>query len=72
MNDQEPAALGEIRGDEVGGAHGQGFERALDRALRELDGQKYAGKELLVRQSVVITANPGGVGQYRIELVPRG
>jgi hypothetical protein len=70
--EQEIASLGEVPADEVGKAHSDGFEHALERALAELDGRKYAGKELIVRQSVVITPNPGGVGQYRVELVPKG
>jgi hypothetical protein len=71
-NDREIAARGEIARDEVEGRHTDGFERALDRALSELDGSKYAGQELFIRAAVVISSNPGGVGQYRVELVPRG
>lgn len=69
---EEVAARGEIRADELARPHHEGFDHALNRALAELDGSKYAGKELMVQQSIVITANPGGVGQYRVELVPKG
>jgi hypothetical protein len=73
MNEEEGlASFGEVPADDVGKAHSDGFEHALERALAGLDGRKYAGKELIVQQSVVITPNPGGVGQYRVELVPKG
>jgi hypothetical protein len=73
MNQEEwIASFGQVPAEEVGKAHSDGFEHALERALADLDGRKYAGQELLVRQSVVITPNPGGVGQYRVELLPKG
>jgi hypothetical protein len=72
MNDEEVASFGDVSGDEVDKAHSDGFERAFERALAELDGRKYAGQWLEVHQSVLITANPGGVGQYRVELKPKG
>ncbi|MDQ2968196.1 MAG: hypothetical protein M3R37_07745 [Actinomycetota bacterium] len=71
-NEQEIASFGDVPADEVGRAHSDGFAHALERALADLDGRKYAGKELIVRQSVCITPNPGGVGQYRVELIPKG
>ena len=70
MDDYEVAARGEVSQDEIG-HHGEGFEKAFEKALRELDGSKYAGKELEIHASISITPNPGGVGQYRIELKPR-
>jgi hypothetical protein len=73
MNDEmEIASFGDVPADEVGKAHGDGFEHALDRALADLDGRKYAGQWLTVEKSVFITPNPGGVGQYRVELKPKG
>jgi hypothetical protein len=71
MSENELAAAGEISQDEIG-HHGEGFEKAFDKALKDLDGSKYAGQELEVRAFVKITPNPGGVGQYRIELKPKG
>ena len=73
MNDEQgtTASFGDVPADEVGKAHSDGFEHELERALENLDGRKYAGKELIVEQSVVITPNPGGVGQYRVELKPK-
>jgi hypothetical protein len=70
--DEEIAARGEIRAGELARPHHEGFDHALNRALAALDGSKYAGKELIVRQSIVITENPGGVGQYHVELVTGG
>lgn len=73
MNEEwEIASFGDVPADEVGQAHSDGFDHAFERALADLDGRKYAGQELIVRHSVVITPNPGGVGQYRVELIPKG
>jgi len=60
---------GLVSGDEVGRAHSQGFDRALELALSRLKGDE---GELLVVPSVVVKPNPGGVGQYKIELKPKG
>ena len=49
-----------------------GFEQALNKALQELDGQKWAGQELGVHFIIGIKVNPGGVGHYRVELTPHG
>jgi hypothetical protein len=72
MNEELVASFGEVPADEVSTAHSDGFGHALERALANLDGERYADKELIVQQSVVITPNPGGVGQYRVELKPKG
>jgi hypothetical protein len=72
LNDEEIASFGDVPADEVDKAHSDGFEHAFERALAELDGRKYAGQWLEVHQSVLITPNPGGVGQYRVELKPKG
>lgn len=71
MSDYEIAASGGVTRDEIN-HHGEGFEKAFDKALQDLDGEKYAGQELAVKAFVKITPNPGGVGQYRVELVPHG
>lgn len=71
MENRDIAASGEISRNEIS-HHGEGFQKALDKALEDLDGEKYAGQELSVHAFVKITPNPGGVGQYRVELVPRG
>ena len=71
MSEREVASFGEISQDEIG-HHGDGFEKAFERALKDLDGSKYAGKELELCAFVSITPNPGGVSQYRIELKPKG
>jgi hypothetical protein len=71
MDNQDIAASGAIGRDEIS-HHGEGFQKALDRALEELDGSKYAGQELAVHAFVSITPNPGGVSQYRVVLVPNG
>lgn len=70
--DREIAAFGEVRLEEVEGRHGDGFEQALNKALQELDGQKWAGQELGVHFIIGIKVNPGGVGHYRVELTPHG
>jgi hypothetical protein len=71
MAEREIASSGDITRDEIN-HHGEGFEKAFEKALRELDGQKYAGQTLAVEAFVTITANPGGVGQYTVSLVPTG
>ena len=71
MEERDIAASGEIAYSEIS-HHGEGFQKALDKALKDLDGKKFAGQELAVKAFVKITPNPGGVGQYRVELVPRG
>jgi hypothetical protein len=71
MSEREIAASGEISYREIS-HHGEGFQKALDKALDDLDGEKYAGQELAVRAFVTITENPGGVHQYRVALVPTG
>jgi hypothetical protein len=68
MEGREIAAVGEVRIEEVEGRHGDGFEQALNDALKNLDGQKWAGKELRVHLIIGIKANPGGVGHYSVEL----
>ena len=71
MNEREIAASGDVTRDEID-HHGEGFEKAFEKALRELDGEKYAGQTLAVEAFVKITSNPGGVGQYTVSLVPTG
>jgi hypothetical protein len=71
MSEQDFASAGEISQDEIG-HHGEGFEKAFEKALKDLDGSKYAGKELEVRAFISITPNPGGVSQYKVELKPKG
>ena len=65
------AARGDVTRDEIN-HHGEGFEKAFEKALRDLDGEKYAGQTLAVQAFVTITPNPGGVGQYTVSLVPTG
>jgi hypothetical protein len=48
MEGRDIAARGEISRDEIN-HHGEAFEKAFDKALRELDGSKYAGQELEVQ-----------------------
>ena len=55
----------------VGRAHADGFSRALDRALAKLDAKKAGGKTYELRYSVKIAANPGDIGEYRIDLIPQ-
>lgn len=71
MENPEIASSGQAERDEIG-HHGEGFEKAFERALRELDGERYAGQTLGVQAFVTITPNPGGVGQYVVSLVPTG
>jgi hypothetical protein len=54
--------------------HSRGFDEARRNALgqRDFDGKAYANKELLVIYSVRITPNPGGVGEYVVELAEKG
>jgi hypothetical protein len=71
MNEyQGPASRGSVERSEVAQSHWGGFNAAFNRALHDLDGQKYAGQELQVNLSVTISANPGGVGQYHVTLGP--
>jgi hypothetical protein len=73
MNEfEEIAGRGSAERDEVPRSHSAGFNAAFDRALQDLDGQKYAGQELCVRYSITVSANPGGVGQYHVILSPPG
>ena len=72
MSEREAIAFGDAPEPVAATSHHEGFDRALDKALRDLDGDKYAGQTLQVLQFVVISRNPGGVGQYRVELVPGG
>jgi len=71
MSEREIVASGEISYREIS-HHGEGFSKALDKALEDLDGEKYAGQQLTVIASIKITPNPGGVGQYLVQLVPGG
>jgi phosphoribosylpyrophosphate synthetase len=71
MHTHESAAFGKVLPKDVD-SHGQGFERAFEKALENLDGEKYAGEKLEVRAYVTISPNPGGVGQYTVTLLPTG
>jgi hypothetical protein len=71
MENQEIAASGSVRQDQIS-HHGEGFQKALDSALEQLDGSKYAGQKLAVHAFVSITPNPGGVSQYHVVLTPSG
>ena len=72
MNDyEEIASRGSVEREAVA-RHWDGFNAAFNKALDDLDGRKYAGQELNVRLSVMIIANPGGVGQYHVTLSPPG
>ncbi len=61
-----PASRGSVERGEVAQSHWGGFNAAFNRALHDLDGQKYAGQELTVRFSITVSENPGGVGQYHV------
>jgi hypothetical protein len=65
------AARGEVTGESVSKSHHEAWDEAMDKALRDLDGPKYAGQDLVVRHVVQITPNPGGVSHYSIELVSK-
>ena len=69
-SDEEIAARGEVRGAEISRPHHEAWNEALDKALADLDGEKWANKELIARHVVKITPNPGGISQYTITLVP--
>jgi hypothetical protein len=71
MDERDIASVGEVGRDEID-HHGEGFEKAFEKALRELDGAKYADKELEVHAFVTITPNPGGVHQYRVVFTATG
>jgi flavin-binding protein dodecin len=71
-SDEEIAAKGEVRGSEISRPHHEAWNEALDKALEDLDGAKWANKELIARHVVQITPNPGGISHYKIELVPKG
>ena len=67
MNDyEEIASRGSAERDEVPRSHSAGFSAAFNKALQDLDGQKYANQELTVRFSITVSENPGGVGQYHV------
>ena len=72
MEDENIAASGEVSGDSVAKSHHEAWDEAMDKALRDLDGPKYAGQNLIVRHVVQITPNPGGVSQYVVQLIPTG
>lgn len=69
-SDEEIAATGQVRGDQIARPHHQAWDEALDKALEDLDGAKWAGKKLIARHTVEITPNPGGISHYTIVLVP--
>ena len=69
--DETIAARGEVPGESVSKSHHEAWDEAMDKALRDLDGPKYAGQDLIVRHVVQITPNPGGVSHYSIELVTK-
>jgi len=71
MEQQDAASIGAISRDEID-HHGEGFEKAFEKALSDLDGPKYAGQELEVRAFITITPNPGGVHQYKVVITPTG
>lgn len=71
MHTHEIAAFGKVLPKDVD-RHGEGFERAFEKALENLDGEKYAGEKLEVRAYITISTNPGGVGQYTVTLLPTG
>lgn len=71
MEERDIASIGEVSRDEID-HHGEGFEKAFEKALRDLDGPKYAGQELEVHAFVTITPNPGGVHQYKVVITPTG
>jgi len=71
MSESEIASSGRVVSKEIAD-HGKGFERAFEKALEELDGEKYAGQKLEVKAYVTITPNPGGVSQYTVTLLPTG
>jgi len=66
------AIEGTFSGKQIGKAHSEGFNKALDAALHKLDGKAHADKKFHVHYFVTITPNPGGVGQYSVELKPVG
>ena len=70
--DESIAARGEVPGESVSKSHHEAWDEALDKALRDLDGPKYAGQDLIVRHIIQITPNPGGVSQYVVQLIPTG
>jgi hypothetical protein len=63
------ASFGKVLPSEVE-SHGEGFEKAFEKALADLDGNRYGGEKLEVRAFVSISPNPGGVSQYTVTLVP--
>jgi hypothetical protein len=71
MTDGERASIGEVPAKDLAD-HGKGFEKAFEKALEKLDGEKYSGQKLQVKAYVTISENPGGVSQYTVTLLPTG
>lgn len=60
---------GRISGKQVGKAHSDGFNRALDNALQKLQ-KEHHGQRFQVLYFIKVTPNPGGVGEYSVVLDP--
>ncbi|TML27920.1 MAG: RNA-binding protein [Actinobacteria bacterium] len=71
METPKTASFGKVLPKDVSG-HGEGFEKAFERALKKLDGDRFGGEKLEVRAFVSISPNPGGVSQYMVTLNPTG
>ena len=71
METPKIASFGKVLPKDVSG-HGEGFEKAFEKALKKLDGDRFGGEKLEVRAFVSISPNPGGVSQYLVTLNPTG
>ena len=58
---------GRVGAAQIVPAHAEGFNRALERALKQLPTGKES-KKYEVRFSVVVEPNPGEIGEYVVEL----
>ena len=71
MESRRNASFGKVLPRDVS-SHGEGFEKAFEKALEALDGDRFGGEKLEVRAFVSISPNPGGVSQYTVTLIPGG
>ena len=68
MSDEDNGTQGIIASDEVARNHSDGFDAALDAALRKLN----RGGDFNIQLWVSVTPNPGGVSHYGVDLTPKG
>jgi hypothetical protein len=68
VSDEDNGEQGIVAAEQVPRKHSDGFDAALEEALRKLN----RGGDFNIRLWVSVTPNPGGVSHYGCDLSPRG